>query len=218
MNLHTTDRREYRQAEFVMKKLMAEQNLTRIIVHRGGLACGALVSSLYAGPLPLGIVGRPIDLSANVSDTTLPGGSPFQEPSLLFGTAPDPVQSAELPPISTGTNPTPRSNISDAFASSLAQSNGNGGVGVSQVIFGSPGALAGSPASVPEPSTYSLMLLRFLDLSAWRWRISGCSPEQQLLRPAVMVCHLQECGLTEPSRGARVRDHDRSDRMIARQA
>ena len=32
----------------------------------------------------------------------------------------------------TGVNPSPRSNVNGAFASSLAESNGNGGVGVSQ--------------------------------------------------------------------------------------
>jgi hypothetical protein len=120
-----------------------EQNLTRIIVHRGGLAGAVLVSglsnrSLDAGPVPLGTVGRPIDLAANVSDAILPGGSPFQDSSPLFATASDPVQSAELPHISTSINPTPCANMSDAFASSLAQSNGNGGVGVSRDIFTSP--------------------------------------------------------------------------------
>ena len=40
----------------------------------------------------------------------------------------------------TGVNASGRStNISGAFASSLAASDGNGGVGVSQLIFGSPG-------------------------------------------------------------------------------
>jgi hypothetical protein len=40
----------------------------------------------------------------------------------------------------TGVNGSGRStNISSAFASSLAESDGNGGVGVSQLIFGSPG-------------------------------------------------------------------------------
>ena len=96
--------------------------------------------SLYADTLQFGVVGSPIDLSANVSESILPGGSVFQDSKPLFGTAPDPKQSAELLHLSEkGVNASGRStNISGAFASSLAESNGNGGVGVSQTIFGSP--------------------------------------------------------------------------------
>lgn len=59
----------------------------------------------------------------------------------MFGTTIDPLQSAELLHVSdTGVNASGRSTkISGAFASSLAESDGNGGVGVSQLIFGSPG-------------------------------------------------------------------------------
>jgi hypothetical protein len=98
--------------------------------------------SLCASTLQFGVVGSPIDLSANVSEAILPGGTVFQQSSPLFGTTPDPKQSAELLHLSdTGVNASGRStNISGAFASSLAESNGNGGVGVSQTIFGSPGA------------------------------------------------------------------------------
>jgi hypothetical protein len=90
-------------------------------------------------------VGSPIDLSANVSESILPGGTVFQDSKPLFGTTPDPKQRAELLHISqTGVNASGRStNISGAFASSLAESNGNGGVGVSQTIFGSPGTTPG---------------------------------------------------------------------------
>jgi hypothetical protein len=86
-------------------------------------------------------VGSPIDLSANVSEAILPGGTVFQDSKPLFGTTPDPRQSAELLHLSEkGVNASERStDISGAFASSLAESNGNGGVGVSQTIFGSPG-------------------------------------------------------------------------------
>jgi hypothetical protein len=96
--------------------------------------------TLCAGTLQFGVVGSPIDLSANVSEAILPGATLFQSSSPLFGTEPDPDQSAELLHLSSiGVNPSPRSNINGAFASSLAESNGNGGVGVSQLIFGSPG-------------------------------------------------------------------------------
>src|SRR5215469_6438785 len=88
-----------------------------------------------------GVVGSLIDLSANVSESILPGDKLFEQSNPVFGTAPDPKQSAELLHISdTGVNASGRSkNINGAFASSLAESNGNGGVGVSQLIFGSPG-------------------------------------------------------------------------------
>jgi hypothetical protein len=116
-------------------------------INRSGPATltAALISAcsnetLHAATLQFGVVGSPIDLSANVSETILPGGTVFQDPSPLFGTQPDTNQSAELLHLSPpGINPSSRSKITDAFASSLAESNGNGGVGVSQVIFGSPG-------------------------------------------------------------------------------
>src|SRR5215469_11218763 len=86
-------------------------------------------------------VAIPVDLSANAIESILPGGTVFHDSKPLFGTTIDPLQTAELLHISdTGVNASGRStNISGAFASSLAQSDGNGGVGVSQLIFGSPG-------------------------------------------------------------------------------
>ena len=55
-----------------------------------------------------GVVGSPIDLSANVSEAILPGGTVFQDSNPLFGTEPDPKQSAELLHISpVGVNPSP---------------------------------------------------------------------------------------------------------------
>jgi hypothetical protein len=97
--------------------------------------------TLCADTLQFDVVGGPIDLSANASESILPGGTVFQDSKPLFGTTPDPKQSAELLHLSEkGVNASGRStNISGAFASSLAESNGNGGVGVSQTIFGSPG-------------------------------------------------------------------------------
>jgi len=96
--------------------------------------------ALIASPLLFGVVGSPIDLSANVKESILPGGTVFQDSKPLFGTSPDPKQSTELLHRSEkGVNASGRStNISDAFASSLAESDGNGGVGVSQTIFGPP--------------------------------------------------------------------------------
>jgi hypothetical protein len=118
------------------------------MINRNALAAlsAALISVssgaiLYADTLQFGVVGSPIDLSANVSEAILPGGTVFKDSKPIFGTAPDPKQSAELLHVSEkGVNASGRStNISGAFASSLAESNGNGGAGVSQTIFGSPG-------------------------------------------------------------------------------
>jgi hypothetical protein len=98
----------------------------------------AASASAYADP-DFGVVGSPIDLSANVSEAILPGGTIFDDSKPLFGTEPDPKQSAELLHISpVGFNPSDHSRVSGAFASSLAESDGNGGVGVSQGIFGLP--------------------------------------------------------------------------------
>ena len=114
--------------------------------NRAAALTAALISAvcggnLYASTLQFGVVGSPIDLSANVSESILPGGTVFQDSSPIFGTQPDPKQSAELLHLSdVGINASGRStNINGAFASSLAESDGNGGVGVSQTIFGPPG-------------------------------------------------------------------------------
>ena len=101
----------------------------------------ALISVFSSASLYAGTILTPIDLSANIIESILPGGTVFHDSKPLFGTTADPVQSAELLHISdTGVNGSGRStNIPGAFASSLASSDGNGGVGVSQLIFGSPG-------------------------------------------------------------------------------
>jgi hypothetical protein len=139
-----------------------------------GAVTAALISiccsgTLYADPI-FGVVGSPIDLSANVSEAILPGGTIFQDSKPLFGTSRDPKQSAELLHLSTvGVNPFDRSfffnsnrSISSAFASSLAESNGNGGVGVSQLILGSPGGA--DPSSIRQLVAQSLWTQTFLYL------------------------------------------------------
>jgi hypothetical protein len=87
-----------------------------------------------------GIVGAPIDLSAFVHEALLPGGTIFEDTHSVTGAFTTPVQSAEyLYLASKGENLSGRStNITGAFASSLAQSDGNGGVGVTAWIGGSP--------------------------------------------------------------------------------
>jgi hypothetical protein len=65
-----------------------------------------------------------------VQEAILPGGTVFQDSRPLFDTAPDLKQSAELLHVSAkGVNTSGRSTVSGAFASSLTESDGNGGVG-----------------------------------------------------------------------------------------
>jgi hypothetical protein len=114
-------------------------------IYRNGLAVltGVLISAFSRGTMhasTFGVFGFPVDLSANTKETLLPGGTVvFQHSSPLFDTVEG--ESVEiLDPSSVGVNASGRStNISSAFASSLAAADGNGGVGVSQLIFGSPG-------------------------------------------------------------------------------
>src|SRR5215467_12686467 len=112
------------------------------MINRKTLAAlfAAFISGFSIGTLYADTVAIPIDLSANIIESTIPGGTVFHDSKPLFGTTIDPLQTAELLHISdTGVNGSGRSkNIPDAFASSLAESDGNGGVGVSQLIFGLP--------------------------------------------------------------------------------
>lgn len=131
-----------------------------------GVVTAALISvvcggTLYADPM-FGVVGSGIDLSANVSEAILPGGTIFHDSKPLFGTLPDPKQSAELLHISsTGVNPDSSvHSVSGAFASSLAESDGNGGVGVSQLILASPGGTDSN--SVRQLAAQSLWTQTFL--------------------------------------------------------
>jgi len=120
----------------------SETQYNRPAALTAALLAACFIGTARADILQFGVVGSPIDLSANVSEAILPGsnGNVFQQSSPLFGTQPDPKQSAELLHLSdAGVNASDHSKISGAFSSSLAESNGNGGVGVSQLIFGSPG-------------------------------------------------------------------------------
>jgi hypothetical protein len=86
------------------------------------------------------IVGAPIDLSAFVQEALLPGGTVFADTHSVTGALTTPKQSAEYLYLATkGENLSGRStNITGAFASALAESDGNGGVGVTAFIGGSP--------------------------------------------------------------------------------
>ena len=122
----------------------------------------AVNGSAYADPA-FGVVGSPIDLSANVSEAILPGGTIFHDSDPLFGTEPDPKQSAELLYTSpVGVNPSDHSKLSGAFASSLAESDGNGGVGSSQLIFGFPNPDAADQNVVRQLVAQSLWTQTFV--------------------------------------------------------
>src|SRR5262249_40038471 len=84
--------------------------------------------------------GTPIDFFALVHGGGLPGGTIFEETHSVPGAFTTPEQSAEnLFLASEGENLSGRStNIQGAFASALAESDGNGGVGVTAWIGGSP--------------------------------------------------------------------------------
>jgi len=86
------------------------------------------------------IVGAPIDLSAFVHEGLLPGGTIFEDTHSVTGAFTTPKQSAEyLHLASKGQNLSGHSTeIVGAFASSLAESDGNGGVGVTAWIGSSP--------------------------------------------------------------------------------
>jgi hypothetical protein len=131
---------------------------------------GLASQTLHAGTLPFGVVGTPIDLSANVSEHLQPGNATvFEQSQPLFGTTPNPKQSAELLHLSgTGVNGSGRSNnIQNAFASSLSESDGNGGVGVSQLIFGPAGT---NPNATRQMAATSLWTQTF--------RNNGSAPVQ----------------------------------------
>jgi hypothetical protein len=96
------------------------------------------------------IVGAPIDLSAFVHEGLLPGGTVFEDAHSVTGALTAPKQSAEyLYQASKGQNLSGRSTIiTGAFASSLAESDGNGGVGVTAWIGGSPSS--SNPAAIGQ--------------------------------------------------------------------
>jgi hypothetical protein len=48
--------------------------------------------AMYADTLPFGVVGSPIDLSTNVKEAILPGGTAFEDSKPFFGTEPNPKQ------------------------------------------------------------------------------------------------------------------------------
>ena len=130
-----------------MKSLtIARGHRQRQIVLTACLAVALMAGQAVGGE----IVGAPIDLSAFVHEGLLPGATIFEDTHSVTGAFTTPTQSAEyLYLASTGENLSGRStNIQGAFASALAQSDGNGGVGVTAWIGGSPSNT--NPASIGQ--------------------------------------------------------------------
>jgi PEP-CTERM motif len=130
---------------------MKSLTITRGHRQRQIVLTACLAVALMAGQAVGGeIVGAPIDLSAFVHEALLPGATIFEDTHSVTGAFTTPTQSAEyLYLASTGENLSGRStNIQGAFASALAQSDGNGGVGVTAWIGGSPSNT--NPASIGQ--------------------------------------------------------------------
>jgi hypothetical protein len=130
-----------------MKSLAAvPAHRRRKIVLSAGLAVSVMARQAVGGE----IVGAPIDLSAFVHEALLPGGTIFEDTHAVTGALSTPKQSAEyLYLASKGENLSGHSShIQGAFASALAESDGNGGVGVTAWIGGSPSNT--NPASIGQ--------------------------------------------------------------------
>jgi PEP-CTERM motif len=120
-----------------MKSLaIAPRHWQRQIALMACLAVALMVDRAAYGE----IVGAPIDLAAFVHEALLPGGTIFEDTHPVTGALTTPKQSAKyLYHASKGQNLSGRStDIVGAFASSLAESDGNGGVGVTAWIGANP--------------------------------------------------------------------------------
>jgi hypothetical protein len=124
----------------------APRHRQRLIVLTACLAVALMAGQAVRADL----VVAPIDLSAFVHEAVLPGATIFEDTHSVTGALTTPKQSAEyLYLASKGENLSGRStNIVGAFASALAESDGNGGVGVTAWIGGSPSNT--NPASVGQ--------------------------------------------------------------------
>src|SRR5437660_8949433 len=71
----------------------------------GAAFIAALISTFPCAPLYASSILFKVDLSANIIESTVPGGTVFHDSKPLFGTTIDPIQNAELLHISdTGVN------------------------------------------------------------------------------------------------------------------
>ena len=130
-----------------MEALVDARGLRRIVLMALLAVVGLAGQAAYAAGE---IVGAPIDLSAFVHEALLPGGTLFDDTQTVTGAFTTPKQSAtNFHLAAKGENLSGRStNIRGAFASSLAESDGNGGIGVTAWIGGSPSNT--NPASIGQ--------------------------------------------------------------------
>jgi hypothetical protein len=86
------------------------------------------------------VIPSPFALSATVHDAFLPGGAPFNDGKILDGVPASPTQSVKFLyfPVKGETLSGHSTSIDRAFASSLAGTDRNAGVGVTSFIGGSP--------------------------------------------------------------------------------
>ena len=114
----------------------------RMMIKSNGLATfhAAVISllsgaTLYAGTIVTRLIYRPTSLSP-----LCPAARSFMTPSRCSAPQSTRYRAPNFCTSRNGVNASGRStNIAGAFASSLAESDGNGGVGVSQLIFGTGG-------------------------------------------------------------------------------
>ncbi len=95
------------------------------------------VSAARSDPI-FGVIDGPIDLLADVTQAVTPGDIVFSDNQRVLGAIAGPKQTAEfLHLVPAGRNLSGRTpGVRTGFASALAESDGNGGVGVSNVLFG----------------------------------------------------------------------------------
>jgi hypothetical protein len=121
--------------------------------HPRRLAAAALLAAVAAPALAdptFGVIDGPLNMHANVLWADLSGNTLHSDFSDVPGTIAGPVQRAEIlfQDAGMGGNPTRLPpTVTNAFASSLAASDGNGGVGVTAVKFGGGGEQVLSQAS-----------------------------------------------------------------------
>lgn len=116
----------------------------------------ATLGALVAAPPPavaapiFGVIDGPLNMHVNVLSSDLAGNTLHSDAQDVVGTISGPKQSAEIlfEDAQLGANPTRLPpNVKNAFASALAESDGNGGVGVAAVKFGGGGEQLVSQAS-----------------------------------------------------------------------
>lgn len=103
------------------------------------LACVAVLATQAVQAAPIyGVIDLPIDMHTSITRLINPGGTQYSNALTTVGDAAGtPAKSEQYYEAPTGVNLSGRGQSPQhAFASALAESSGNGGVGVSSLIFG----------------------------------------------------------------------------------